>query len=82
MADRAGMYLALWHPDRLTPNPKASDIIPIIEEGLADLKARPEYFEQFNNPNGWGLYEHFVPWVERYLEALKQYPTAYVRTST
>ena len=57
---------------------KASEIIPIIEKGLADLKARPEYFETFNAENGWGLYEHFVPFVEKYLEACKEYPEAIV----
>jgi hypothetical protein len=82
MADKAGMYLALWHPERLMAEPKASDIIPIIEKGLADLKARPEYFAQFNASNGWGMYEDFVPFVEKYLEALKKDPMAVVYTST
>ena len=58
----------------------AKYIIPIIEKGLKDLKDRPEYFEAFNSPNGWGMYEHFVPFVEKYLEALKQYPKALVET--
>jgi hypothetical protein len=57
---------------------KAIDIIPILEKGLADLKARPEHFETFNSPNGWGMYEHFVPFVEKYLEACKEYPQSIV----
>ena len=59
----------------------AKDIIPILEKGLADLKARPEYFSQFNSSNGWGVYEHFVPFVEEYLKACKEYPNAIVETS-
>lgn len=57
---------------------KASEIIDLLEKGLTDLKARPEYFETFNSPNGWGLYKHFVPFVEKYLEACKEYPDAIV----
>ena len=82
MADKAGMYLALWHPERLTPNPKASDIVPIIEKGLADLKARPDYFKQFNATNGWGMYENFVPFVEKYLKELNKDLNADVETDT
>jgi hypothetical protein len=56
----------------------AKDIIPILKKGLKDLKARPEYFETFNSPNGWGMYEHFVPFVEKYLEACKKYPESII----
>lgn len=80
MAREAGIYEALWRPEELGKE-KASDIIPILEVGLADLKARPDYFEQFNAPNGWGLYEHFVPFVEDYLEACKKYPDAVIGVS-
>jgi len=58
---------------------KTTDITDIIERGLADLKANPEYFKQFDSPNGWGLYKNFVPFVEKYLEALKMYPDGIVR---
>jgi hypothetical protein len=54
----------------------SAEIIPIIEKGLKFLKNRPKYFEKFNSPNGWGMYEHFVPFVENYLNALKEYPEA------
>ena len=56
----------------------ASDIIEIVEEGLTKLKARPKHYQKFDNPNGWGLYKYFVPFVERYLEALKKYPLSIV----
>ena len=56
----------------------ASDIIPIIEQGLDLLKNRPDYFSKFNAENGWGKYVNFVPFVEKYLEALKQYPDSLV----
>lgn len=57
----------------------AKEIIPLLEKGLADLKARPEYFEKYNSPNGWGLYKHFVPFVEKYLNACIEFPNAIVK---
>jgi hypothetical protein len=59
----------------------AKDIIPILKKGLKDLKTRPEYFETFNSSNGWGMYEHFVPFVEKYLEACKKYPEAIIKVN-
>ena len=59
----------------------ARDIIPLLEKGLVDLKKRPKYFETFNSPNHWGLYEHFVPFVENYLDACKKYPDTTVEVS-
>jgi hypothetical protein len=56
----------------------ASDIIDVIEQGLDLLKNRPDYFSKFDSPNGWGTYVHFVPFVEKYLAALKQYPNSIV----
>ena len=49
--------------------------------GLAILKGNPEHFKQYNAPNGWGLYKHFVPWVEEYLEACIAYPHAAIHVS-
>lgn len=100
MADKAGIYEALWRPHRLRTDYAvdegdhdaeyefedsvtivASEIIPILEKGLADLKSRPDYFKEFDSPNGWGLYIHFVPFVEKYLEACKEYPESIVEAS-
>ena len=80
MADAAGIYEACWRPEEKGWM-HARDIIPTVEEGLKRLKEQPDYFKQFNAANGWGLYEHFVPWVERYLDALKKYPSATISVS-
>ena len=80
MAGEAGIYEALWRPEEIGKT-KASEIVELLEKGLADLKARPEHFETFNSPNGWGMYEHFVPFVEKYLEACKEYPDAVIKVS-
>lgn len=42
-----------------------------LEKAIADMKARPEYYEQFNSPNGWGTYKIFVLWLEKYLALAK-----------
>jgi hypothetical protein len=59
----------------------AKDIIPFLEKGLKKLKAKPEYYEKFNSPNGWGMYEHFVPFVEKYLQACKEFPESRISVS-
>lgn len=59
----------------------AKDIIPILEKGLKDLKARPDHYKRFDSPNGWGRYINFVPFVEKYLEACKDYPDSIIKTT-
>jgi len=80
MARAAGIYEACWRPEEIGAV-KASDIIPILERGLKDMKERPEYYKQFNPENGWGTYDEFVPWVESYLNACREYPDAIIEVS-
>jgi hypothetical protein len=47
-----------------------------LTRGLALLTSDPERFKAFNSPNGWGMYEHFVPFVAKYLEACVTHPDA------
>jgi len=80
MADAAGIYQHLWRPEELKIR-KAVDLIEPLRKGLAAMKADPEKFRAFNAPNGWGLYEHFVPWVEEYLRACEEHPEAEITVS-
>jgi hypothetical protein len=57
---------------------RAHEIIEIVEKKLEDMKARPKHYETFNSPNGWGMYHNFVPWIEEYLKALKEFPESQV----
>jgi hypothetical protein len=59
----------------------ARDIIGRLGIGLDLLKKDPEYFKTFNSPNGWGMYEHFVSFVEKYLNACIEYPDAIIEVS-
>jgi hypothetical protein len=81
MASEAGLYLPLWHPENLMSH-KAKDLIPEVEKVLQSLLLSPEFYKTFNDENGWGVYEHFVSFVERCLEAFKEFPEATVETST
>lgn len=80
MASEAGIYHVLWRHDE-NGITHASQMIAPLEAGLKLLKDDPERFKQFDSPNGWGLYVHFVPFVEEVLGACKDYPQAVVRVS-
>jgi hypothetical protein len=77
MANAAGIYEALWRPEEINIT-TASQLIPLLKAGLDKLKSNPEHYKTFNSPNGWGMYEHFVPFVEKYLAACEEHPTATV----
>ena len=85
MADKAGIYFAIWEPEKyrniFTKKTKAKKIIKILGTGLNELKSKPEYYKSFNASNGWGTYDHFVDFVEEYLYACKLYPDSFVRAS-
>lgn len=59
----------------------ARDLIGPLTAGLERLRADPAKFEALNPDNGWGSYANFVPWVERYLMACREYPDAEVVVS-
>lgn len=80
MALEAGVYQCLWRPEDYGYI-RARSLIAPLKKGLADLRARPGHFKKFDAPNGWGLYVHFVPFVEKYLRACKENPKAFVKVS-
>lgn len=80
MAKEAGIYGHLWRPEE-TGIAVAAQLIEPLTAGLALLKSNPARFEAFNSLNGWGLYQHFVPFVEGYLNACRENPTALVKAS-
>ena len=80
MASEAGIYELLWRPDEIGVT-TAAELIDPLRAGLHRLVERPTHFEQFNAPNGWGLYKNFVPFVAKYLEACVANPGAKVEVS-
>jgi hypothetical protein len=75
MANAAGIYEHLWRPEEIGVT-HAAQLIEPLAAGLELLRSDPPRFRSFNASNGWGLYENFVPFVERYLDACRRYPTA------
>jgi hypothetical protein len=80
MADEAGIYGCLWRPDDLGIT-HARQMIEQLEEGVALLATHKAMFEAFNSPNGWGLWEHFLPFCADYLQACRDHPDALVKVS-
>jgi len=79
MAEEAGIYNSLWCGEEMGYT--AGDIIQKLTIGLEDMKTRPSHYKQFDSQNGWGLYKHFVPWVEEVLNACKKYPKCKIEVS-
>ena len=75
MAEAAGVYAVLWRPDE-NGITKAHQCIPLLSKGLIELMTNREKYEKLNSPNGWGTYEHFVPFVTAVLTACADYPNA------
>lgn len=80
MANAAGIYEHLWRPEEIGIT-KAGELIEPLTEGLNKMKADPEHYKQFNASNGWGMYVHFIPWIEKYLQACKENPDALISVS-
>jgi len=80
MAKEAGIYMHLWRPEEIGMT-KAGELIEPLRAGLELMKADPARFENHNSPNGWGLYNHFVPFVEKYLAACEETPGATIWVS-
>lgn len=80
MAEEAGIYKHCWRPEEIGIK-KASQLIQPLRNAITKMKADPSRFEKHNAPNGWGMYKHFVPWLEEYLAACEANPEAKVEVS-
>lgn len=80
MAEAAGLYRALWYPEKLRIT-HASYLIETLTVGLACLRSDPSRFKALNPPNKWGNYDSLVGVVEKYLAACKMYPDARIEVS-
>ena len=80
MADAAGIYGILWHPEDNGITTARQLIVPLIK-AVADMRAHPDIYKVHDSENGWGTYADFVPWLERLLEACEANPDARVEVS-
>lgn len=60
---------------------KAGQLIPIMADALASLRADRARLQEFNPANGWGDYDGLVRFTENYLAACEQWPDADIEVS-
>lgn len=80
MADEVGIYRMLWKPSEAGVT-SANQLIGPLESAIAELKSDPCKYRAYDSPNGWGIYDDFVPWLEKLLQACKDYPDAEISVS-
>ena len=80
MAEEAGIYKHLSRPEELGIEVAADLVIP-LSDGLALMRSDPKRFRAFDAKNGWGTYDQFLPWIEKYRDACDKYPDAAVSVS-
>ena len=80
MAAEAGLYKWIWRPDEAGVT-TAAQLIEPLRFGLALLKSDPDRFEALAPSNGWGTYQGFVGFVEEFLAAGDDSPSASVSAS-
>ncbi len=73
----AGVYSALYESE----GKQACEVSGVLRVGLKLMCSDSERFKAFDAPNGWGIYEHAVPWLREVLEACELHPTAIVHIS-
>jgi hypothetical protein len=73
----AGVYYALYDSEGET----AAEILPVLEKGLIKMLADPEKYKKLDSPNGWGTYEHAVPWLTELIAEFKKYPQGMISVS-
>ena len=67
------LYEVLWRPEEHNYT-KASEIAPLLLEGLLILRSERERFLPFNPPNGWGNYDNLVEFTQKYLNGCMENP--------
>jgi len=77
MAIEAGIYMAVWRPEECEVT-HARQLIEPLRDAIRLMAAEPGRFIKHNSENGWGLYENFLPWLQKYLAACLDYPDAAV----
>jgi hypothetical protein len=77
MAAHCDLYEALWHPEDYG-FVKASQLIPVLKQGLQKLILDREVCLLLSPENGWGTYEHLFSFIQKYLEACEKYPESII----
>jgi len=82
MADKAGIYDAIWNgniEDKIIKN--AGELGEILTPAIRRMDLSPDYYRQWSATNGWGTYEQFIPWLEQLRDKCLEFPEARIETS-
>ena len=74
------LYEVLWRPEEHNYT-KASEIAPLLVEGIMILRSERERFFPFNPPNGYGDYECLVDFTKKYLNGCMENPDGEIGVS-
>ena len=77
MAQEAGIYAPVWHPEDNGIN-SAADLKVPLTQAIERLNADPDKYKEFNPENGYGSFEALREFLEEYLAACYKYPEAKV----
>lgn len=80
MAEAVGLYDVLWNPESIGIS-TASQLIPLLEKGIVELKANPDKYKAFNPPNKYGNYEDLVDFCKTVLQNCLENPDAVIEVS-
>jgi len=84
MANAAGIYQPLWHPEE-NGIETAQQLIEPLRIGIAKLIRAPQRYKKFEPPlvdgKRYGSYDNFIPHLQELLEACERYPKAKVYAS-
>ena len=80
MADALNIYQYLWRPENCGVY-FAYELIDVLNRAIVELRNNPEKYKKFDSPNGWGIYDDFLPWLEDLAQACKKHPEAKIRVS-
>ena len=80
MAQAAGLYGPLWHPDENGVR-LAGDLIAPLKAGIDLLESDRSRFEAMSPSNGWGDYASLLAFVKSTLDACVKSPASAVVTS-
>lgn len=52
----------------------AGEAVIHLERAIRRMKKEPDAYKRYDSPNGWGLYIHALPFLERWLSACRENP--------
>lgn len=83
MAEAAGIYQVLWHPnkecsysweDDWIEYQTAKEMLPILQAGYDRMLLEPDHYKSFEPSNKWGTYEGFLGVISEIIAACKEFP--------